>query len=101
MEVIQIKCDRCSRVELIAPLKDKKTVPDLDARLLDKTLKYDDLCHRCKSALSNIWKEMEEWDRDLNQPFGPSVPQDKAVPLQPAPDYSPPKPHSIAAGIKK
>lgn len=101
MDVVQIKCDRCSRVELIAPSKDKKTLPDMDARLLDKSLKYDDLCYRCKAALLNLWKDFEEWDRDLKQPFGPSVPQDKAAPLQTAPDYSPPKPHSLAAAVKK
>lgn len=100
MEVIQIKCDRCTRVELIAP-NANKTESDFEARIGDKKLVYDDLCSRCKTALTNLWEDLGKWDRDLNQPFGPSVPSEKAVPLQPAPDYSPPKPHSLAATQKK
>lgn len=100
MPVVQIRCDRCKRVELVPPVENKSR-PDFEARLMDTKLVFEDLCQRCKVSLENAWKDLQEWNRELNQPFGPSAPVEKAVPLQPAPDYSPPKPHSVAAGQKK
>lgn len=100
LEVVQIRCDRCKRVELV-PAGPNKTQPDFEVRFLERKLIYEDLCAKCKTTLENVWKDIEEWDRELNQKFGPSVPAEKAVPLTPAPDYSPPKPHSLAAGQKK
>lgn len=99
MEVVQIKCDRCTRVELVPPSQETEE-PDFEARIGDKKLVYEDLCSRCKVALNNIWDDLGKWDRDLNQPFGPTVPTERAAPSQPAPDYTPPKPHSQAAGKK-
>lgn len=101
-EVVQLRCDRCKRVELISP-GPTKTAPDFQASFGDKKLVYEDLCSRCKEAVANAWKELEEWDRQVNQPFGvqkPTVAPNVAPPVVPAPDYSPPKPHSIAAGKK-
>ena len=100
LEVIQIRCDRCKRVELLPP-QPKKERADLEVRLLDKTIKYDDLCTYCKKALDNIWTDIKEWDRHLNQDFGPRVPENSAAPLTPAPTLTPPKPHSLAAASKK
>lgn len=93
LEVIQIRCDRCKRVELI-PKQDKKDRPDFEARLGDKHLVFDDLCNRCKQAVDNAWRDLEEWEREIKQVFGPTIPNNQAAPLQTAPDYSPPKPHS-------
>jgi hypothetical protein len=95
-EVVQCRCDRCKRVELI-PKGPPKTQPDFDARLGDKVLTYEDLCPRCRETMENLWKDMAEWDRAVKHEFlgsGPSVTNNQAPPLQPAPDYTPPKPHS-------
>jgi hypothetical protein len=100
LEVIQIRCDRCKRVELLPP-QPTKAKADFEARLLDKLVKYDDLCTSCQSALARIWDDIKEWQREIKQQFGPTVPENKAVPLTPAPDYSTPKPHSLAAASKK
>ena len=100
LEVIQIRCDRCKRVELLPPAP-VKAKADFEARILDKLVKYDDLCSSCKEALFRIWDDIKEWKREIKQQFGPTVPENQAVPLNPAPDYSPPKPHSLAASAKK
>jgi len=94
-KVVQVRCDRCKRVEL-QPEAPPKAHPDFEARLLDKRLIYEDLCSRCRGALENSWKDLEEWDRPLRQDFGPSLMSNEAAPLETAPDYSPPKPHSVA-----
>jgi hypothetical protein len=98
-EVVQVKCDRCKRVELQAP-QPAKAHPDFEARFLDKRLVYEDICSKCKETLANVWKDLQEWNRELNQSFGPTVSANEAPPVASAPDYSPPKPHS-AAGSKR
>jgi len=98
-EVVQIRCDRCKRVELQPP-QPQKAVPDFEARFLDKRLVYDDLCSRCRETITNAWNDLEQWDRELRQSFGPQISGNQAAPLETAPDYSPPKPHS-AAGSKR
>jgi len=99
-EVIQIQCDRCKRVELLPPAPTKAKA-DFEARFLDKLVKYEDLCTSCKEALDNIWVNIKEWKREIKQQFGPTRPENQAVPLNPAPDYNQPKPHSLAAASKK
>lgn len=99
LEVIQIQCDRCKRVELLPPAPTKAKA-DFEARHGDKVIKYDDLCTSCKEALDNIWVNIKEWKREIKQQFGPTVPENQAVPLSPAPDYTPPKPHSLTASKK-
>lgn len=99
LEVIQIRCDRCKRVELLPP-QPPKAKADFEARHLDKVVKYEDLCTSCKGALDRIWEYIKEWNREIKQQFGPTVQPSQAVPLSPAPDYSPPKPHSLAAAKK-
>jgi len=99
LEVIQIRCDRCKRVELLPPAPPKARA-DFEARILDTTLKYEDLCSSCKEALQRIWEDIQEWKREIRQQFGPTVSGNQAVPLSPAPDYTPPKPHSLAATKK-
>ena len=66
-------------------------------RLLAGSVKYDDLCSGCKSALEHTLKNIGEWSKQLKQQFGP---KQTAAPLTPAPDYTPPKPHSMAASRK-
>jgi len=91
--VIQIQCDRCKRVELIPPGPGRKD-PVLTFTFLDKKIVYNDICLRCTSAIERIITDLEEWDRELNQHFGPTVGTNEAPPLQVAPDYTPPKPHA-------
>lgn len=99
-EVIQIRCDRCKRVELLPPMP-KKEKADFEARFGEKVVKYEDLCSSCKEAVTRIWDDIKEWKREIKQQFGPSVQDNKAAPLSPASDNSPPKPHSLAAATKK
>lgn len=102
VEVIQQQCDRCKRVELVAigPPKDK---PDFEAHFGDKKLVYSDICSYCRSLLTNIWKEIEEWHKEVKQQFGapPAVAPNTATPTMVPPDLSPPKPHSLAMAAKK
>lgn len=107
-KVEQVQCDRCKRMELL-PIKEgtEKDKPDFTAILqtkdaegkpLELKLEFNDLCPRCKTTLGNYWQSLEEWDRD-GKPLVGQEP-DKAPPLQPAPNYTPPKPHSPAAAKK-
>ena len=96
LEVVQIRCDRCKRCELQAP-QPKKDRPDFEMRLLNTPVKYDDLCSGCQAALEHTLRNIGEWQREIKQVFGPKP---GAVPLTPAPDYTPPKPHSMAAAKK-
>lgn len=100
LEVIQVQCDRCKRVTLTPP-GPKKERPDFQASCEDKKLEYWDLCPSCLSTLQGTWKLLSEWDRPIQHQFGPTVQDNKAAPLTPAPDYSPPKPHSMTAAAKK
>lgn len=100
LKVEHVKCDRCKRTELQPVIEGGKQQADMEARLGDKLLVFSDLCDRCRKTLENVWKELEEWERELVQPFGPTVQANQAPPLSTAPDYSPPKPHS-AAGSKR
>ena len=99
VEVIQIRCDRCKRVELLPP-QPKKAQPDFEMRLMSTTVKYEDLCTGCKSALQHTLENIGEWAREIKQQFGPKVNSNGAAPITPAPDYTPPKPHSVAASKK-
>jgi hypothetical protein len=62
-------------------------------------MSFHDLCFRCKTTVKNYFEGLREWERDIN-PLFKSVDETRAPPLQPAPDYSPPKPHSPAAAKK-
>lgn len=103
--VMHVRCDRCKRVELQPPQPDKER-PDFEASMVDlegkiRTISYMDLCTTCKTALGNTWKaDIVEWRRELKQQFGPKVHANGAAPLTPAPDYTPPKPHSASASKK-
>lgn len=100
-EVVYVRCDRCKREEL-QPVGPPKGRPDFIMRLDDKELVYNDLCPRCKTAILSGWGHMEEWERGINPVFaGPAVMGEKAPPLSPPPDNTPPKPHSLAASHKR
>lgn len=94
-EVVQIRCDRCKRVETI-PVCPQKALPDMEARVGEKRIVFEDLCPRCLQAVQNIMDDLREWERDVKHAFGPTVAPNIAPPLSSAPDYSPPKPHSVA-----
>lgn len=100
-KVEQIQCDRCKRVELQPVADQAKTRPDFEARFEDLQMVFNDLCGHCKKTLENVWKDLKEWNREVKQSLlGPVVQTNQAAPLDVAPDYSPPKPHS-AAGAKR
>jgi len=101
-KVEQVQCDRCKRTELL-PVREgpAKEYAELEATLVTgyedgapvmKTLRFFDLCERCRKALANYWASLEEWERD-GKPLVGMEPQ-AAPPLQPPPNYTPPRPHS-------
>jgi len=97
-EVVQVQCDRCKRVELRPPAP-VKALADMEVRFLNEIVKYDDLCQRCREALARLVTELKEWDRTLNQTFGPTVHENEAPPVESPPKYVSPQPH--AAGAKR
>lgn len=71
--VVEIKCDRCGRVEN----RDTGVLPKDGQKALSVTFKgqkveYDDLCSRCDSACENYFKSMtkqiEEPDKASEKP---------------------------------
>lgn len=105
-KVMKISCDRCNRQELQPVIADKVGA-DFEASFNGQRLLYQDLCLRCKETIKNIWTALEEYDREIkytvlkNAPVsknGPVVPENQAAPVSAAPNYSPPQPHSQAAG---
>jgi hypothetical protein len=98
MEVVQVQCDRCKRVETRVP-QPAKTTPDFEVLFLGRKILYQDLDQPCRETMERIMGEIAEWDRELKQKLGPSVDVNQAPPLQVAPNYSPPQPH--AAGAKR
>lgn len=104
-KVVKISCDRCNRMELQPAVADKVGA-DLDASFNGQHLIYQDLCLRCKETIKNIWVALKEYDREIKWTIlknetvknGPVVPENEAAPVSVAPNYSPPQPHSAAAG---
>jgi len=96
-EVVQVQCDRCKRIELRAPSADKGTAAVLTLTFFTEKVTYMDLCEDCASACKRIVLDLREWDREIKAQLGPTVKQNSAPPLQVAPNYSPPQPHSAAA----
>jgi hypothetical protein len=96
-EVIQVRCDRCRRVELRPPAP-PKAKPDFEMEFLGRRIVYQDVDEYCREVLTRLADDIEEWNRVLHQRFGPTVPSNQAAPLQVAPSYSPPQPHSAAGG---
>lgn len=96
-EVIQVQCDRCKRVELRAP-QPAKAKPDFEATLLGDRIVFQDLCIPCTDTLKGQFELLRRWTKPCRQHFGPTVPENQAPNLSPAPNYSPPLPHSAAAG---
>jgi hypothetical protein len=97
-KVIQVRCDRCKRVELVPPAEENKP-PDFEAHFEGEQLLYEDLCNRCKDTMKHLWVELREWERQLTHKFGfgPAVSGENAAPLEVAPNYKPPQPHSASA----
>lgn len=101
-QVEQVQCDRCKRVELQPCLPTPRTEPTFACSLDGKRLVYQDLCSHCRSTIERHVSELEQWDRELTQKMlGPVIQNNQAPPVSAAPDYSPPKPHSQAATMKK
>lgn len=96
MEVVQIQCDRCKRVETRLPQPPKEK-PDFKLEFLGQTVVFQDLDEPCKETLGRMIEEIKEWERELTQKLGPTVPQNEAPPLQTAPNYVPPQPHAASA----
>ena len=99
-KVVKVRCDRCKRTEL-QPVVAEKVGSDFEASFQGQRLVYEDLCLKCKETVENIWTDLKEWDREVKYTVirnGPLISENQAAPLQTAPNYSPPQPHSAAAG---
>jgi hypothetical protein len=99
-KVIKVRCDRCKRTELVPAVADKVGA-DFDASFKGQRLVYEDLCLRCAETIEHIWLDLKEWDREVKYTMirnGPLVPENTAAPMAPATNFSPPQPHSAAAG---
>ena len=103
--VVQVQCDRCRQYEFVpavdGPPNGESKRPDFEASFSGQSLVYGDLCSRCRETVANLWEELREWDRKrkytvLRHGNGAEG-SEEAAPLQTAPDYRPPKPHSPAA----
>lgn len=94
-----VKCDRCKREELQPIPATPKKSADFSAELLGDKIAFNDLCAKCSSTVRNVFEDLKEWDRDII-PRYKVVDEVKAPPLQVAPDYTPPKPHSAGAAKK-
>ena len=99
-KVEQVRCDRCKRVELQAVLPEPRKEPTFTCRLDAKVLSYEDLCSFCRSLVERLMDQMEQWERELQQQFGPAVSNNTAAPVVSAPNYTPQQPHSGAAAKK-
>lgn len=100
-KVEKIQCDRCKRAELrpVLPNVPEVRPPDFEASFQGQKLVYADLCEKCRETVTNIWEELKQWDREVKYTVIKTglLNGEQAAPLQPAPNYSPPQPHSAAA----
>lgn len=98
--VVKVLCDRCRRLELQTS-DVSKIGPDFEASFGGERLVYQDLCQTCRKTVANLWTALREWEREVKYTVlrnGPLVPDNQAAPVSVAPNYSPPQPHSLAAG---
>lgn len=94
-----VKCDRCKRDELQPVPELPKTSPDLEVKFRGESLIYEDLCADCEKTIANLVQDMREWNRKINSILKP-VDELQAPPLEVAPNYTPPRPHSPGANKK-
>lgn len=64
-QVVEIKCDRCQRVEN----QENTSVPagvedELSVTFQGRTIKYHDLCKRCREACANYFKSLTKQPED-------------------------------------
>jgi hypothetical protein len=75
-QVIELKCDRCNRVEN----QDSYTLPagvtkELTITLHGKTVEYIDLCKRCRDAIQNYYNSITKQEVPEKKPeTTPEVP---------------------------
>jgi hypothetical protein len=100
-EVVQVQCDRCKRIELRPSGGPPKEKPDFEALFMGEKVVFQDLDEPCKETMKRLVGEIKEWDRELKQKLGPTVNPNQAPPLQVAPNYSPPNPHSAAGAGRR
>jgi hypothetical protein len=58
--VLQITCDRCTRIETrpISEAKEEKKVPDFDAVFMGKRCRWEDLCTPCREIVNGHWGDI-------------------------------------------
>ena len=58
--VIQVHCDRCSRVEHVPTSSEGGDVPDFEGTFLGEHVVYQDLCSGCKEIIRRHWGAFSE-----------------------------------------
>jgi len=59
-EVLEIKCDRCGRVETQGKeeILSLPTGGEFAAKFHGQEVRYPDLCRGCRQAVANYWKKI-------------------------------------------
>lgn len=72
-EVVEVKCDRCSKVETQG--KDVKTGdgPEFEGTMFGKKVIYEDLCLRCRDAVGGYFKRIAKEADDQQKVEEPAV----------------------------
>ena len=63
--VVEIHCDRCKRTEYQPETSSMVLSPDLELTFMGDTVKYHDLCSRCKRAITNYIRQVKREGKDL------------------------------------
>lgn len=75
-KVVEIKCDRCGRMEHVSDLTrlDEKRPPEVSVKFFDVTtaeelkVEYEDLCTKCQGVVSSSVDRIRHYDKKKETP---------------------------------
>jgi hypothetical protein len=76
-QVLEVTCDRCKKTETQAVESVPAEGAELEVTFHGQTVKYEDLCKRCRNACENYFKSMTkqvEEDEKAAEPDGATPP---------------------------
>jgi hypothetical protein len=76
-QVVEIKCDRCQRVENQDLVTSPAATEELSVTFQGQTVTYTDLCKRCRGAIENYFKGMTKQVDEVEKVDKPVAPTDK------------------------
>jgi len=88
-DVVEVTCDRCGRVETQLSTDAKKpegTTYEVEVTFQGETVKFEDLCRRCRDAVKGYFTRLTKKAEDDKPKEGSNV-----TPLDPAGDTTPKK----------